>query len=69
MAIRIGKVGDEVDLFAFYGDAHGRIVSRSKKSGHVWYKVKVVSPGTSRFEPGDEIEMRAHWLGNRVGAR
>lgn len=67
--IRDAKPGEKVDIFAFYGDAHGRIVSRSKKSGHIWYLVEIVGPGTSRFEPGDEIEMRAHWLGKRQGYR
>ncbi len=62
MTIRNGKTGDKVGILAFCNDSHGEIISKSLKSGHVWYLVKVVDPGTSPYEPGWEIEMRSNWL-------
>jgi hypothetical protein len=58
--------GTKVDILTLDGGAHGTIVGKPRKERHIWwYEVEVVNGGTSRFQPGDTLECRSHWLARR----
>ena len=64
--IRNAAPGTPVNIHAFYGGAYGKVLSKAKRSGHIWYNVEIINSGSSRFEPGGCLEFRAHWLTRRV---
>ena len=63
--IRDAEPGTKVNIHAFYGGAHGKIIGKARRSGHVWYNVEVINGGSSRSEPGSTLECRTHWLSRR----
>ena len=65
--IRSGKIGDPVFVHAWLsGPVKAEITKRQKKSGLIWYTIKLTEAPNKNYDSGYEMTVRALWLTNRI---